>query len=340
VRERTPGLCDVAVSHGDASPCRTVRLNGDGGVNGASPRCPSGVTSRSVAAPLGDAPITTPLIAGLAGAVATLYVLPLLLAVLALRFKWRAKVPTVTAVAAAWLDKRWTDGARATLEQLTEQGFVLRTYLDGIAPKTSPTGTRCVALLANESTGDMAQVAIVDRLDDDGEVEQITLPIFTFRAGSKRVATSNSDTPGLFLRPRDHVAHAFPMLHDVATLYKAHRAICESHVGTRRGELPASGNEVTQTKRDTAEEFAYQATRGMMRPTREGDYEATWRGASRSVWKLHPRFVRGHKRRMRARGLRILQELGITLDQNVGPQVSESPVGDDQLSPKMKPFIG
>lgn len=281
-----------------------------------------------------------PLIAGLAGVVATLYVLPLLLAVLTLRFKWRAKVPTVAAVAAAWLDKRWTDAARATLEQLTAQGFVLRTYLDGIAPKTSPTGTRCVAVLANESTGDMAQVAIVDRLNDRGEVEQITLPIFTFRAGSKRVATSSSDTPGLFLRPRDHVAHAFPMLHNVATLYRAHRAICEGHVGTRRGELPAPGSEVTQTTRDTAEAFAYQARRGMMRATREGDYEATWRGAFRSVWKLHRRFVGGHKRRTHARGLRMLQELGISPDPIVELQVSNSPVGDDQLSPEMKTFMG
>ena len=258
--------------------------------------------------------MSTPLIAGLAGVVAAVYLLPLVLAVFVLRFGWRAKSPAVAAIDPAWLDKRWTDGARPTLEQLATLGFVLRTYLDGIAPKTSRTGVRCVAVLANESTGDMAQVAIADRLDDQGEVEQITLPIFTFRSGSKRVATSNSDTPGVFVRPQDHVAHAFPMLHNVATLYKVHRGICERHAGTRRGEIPPAGSEVRQTNLDTAEEFAYQAKRGMMRATPDGDYESTWRGAFHSVWKLHPRFLGGHKRRMHTRGLRLMQELGVTLD--------------------------
>jgi len=263
--------------------------------------------------------MSMPLIAGLAGVVAALYVLPLGLAVFALRFRWRAKLPAVAAVDAAWLDKRWTDGARATLEQLAGLGFVLRTYVDGIAPKKSPTGVRCVAVLANESTGDMAQIAIADRHDAQGEIEQITLPIFTFRAGSTRIATSNSDTPGVFVRPRDHVVHAFPMLHNVATLYKAHRGICERHAGTRRGEIPAAGSEARQTNRDTAEEFAYQAKRGMMRATPDGDYESTWRGAFHSVWKLHPRFLGGHKRRMHLSGLRLLEELGITLDPVVTP---------------------
>lgn len=274
------------------------------------------------------------LIAGVAGIVATVYVLPLLLALLTLRFRWRAKVPNVAAVDAAWLDKRWTDAGRGVLAELTELGFVFRTYVDGIAPKTSPTGIRCVALLANESTGDVAQVAIADRLDDHGEVKQIALPIFIRRAGSKRVATSNSDTPGVFVRPRDHVAHAFPMLHDVSALYNAHRAVCERHVGPGRGELAAPGGEVKQTNSDTAEEFAYQTRRGLMRFTPEGDYEVTWRGSIHSVWRLHPRFVSGHKRRIHARGLRLLQELGMTPDPVVGQEPSTSH-GDARVSPKV-----
>ena len=274
------------------------------------------------------------LIAGVVGVVATLYVLPLLVALLTLRFKWRAKVPNVAAVDAAWLDKRWTDAARGVLAQLTELGFVFRTYVDGIAPKSSPTGIRCVALLANESTGDVAQVAIADRLDDGGGVKQITLPIFIRRAGSRRVATSNSDTPGIFVRPHNHVAHAFPMLRNVAALYKAHRAVCERHVGPGRGELPAAGGEVKQTNSDTAEEFAYQTRRGLMRSTPEGDFEVTWRGSIHSVWRLHPRFASGHKRRIHARGLRLLQELGMTPDPVVDPEPPTSH-GDARVSPEM-----
>jgi hypothetical protein len=268
-----------------------------------------------------------------------IYVIPLVLGLLAVRYAPATKVPTVAAVDAAWLDKRWVDGARPIVERLQSLGFTLRTYLDGMSPRTAPTGLRCAAMLVNDATGDIAQVAVMERLDDYGEVELVFLPIFTRSVASKRVATSNSDTPGVFLRPHEHAVQAFSMLHNVETLYAAHRGMCLRHFGAeKRGVAPAPGSEIKHVNRETAEEFAYQAKRGMCRTTREGGYERTWRGAFLGVWRLHPRFIRGHRRRNHDRALRLLNELGITPDPELPPKLSPAERAAE-LSPEMDAFI-
>ena len=284
--------------------------------------------------------MSTSLVITIAGIVAVLYVLSVIRAVFKLRFGRAIRVPTMTAIDATWLDERWIDAARPALEQLSSLGFEFRTYLDGMSPKTSPTGMRCVAVLVNETTGDTAQIAVMERFDDRGDIEMIMLPIFTLAAGSKRVVTSNSDNPGVFVRHPNHAVQSFPMLHNVATLYSAHRAVCGRHVGAAtRGDIIAPGNEVRQLNLETAEEFAYQAKRGMMKTTTAGPYEPTWRGAFYSVWKLHPRLIDGHRRRIHSRALRLLGEMGITPDPIEHVDNAAVSVDAEPLSPEMDAFI-
>jgi hypothetical protein len=268
-----------------------------------------------------------------------IYVIPFVLGLIALRHSPAMKVPTVAAVDVAWLDKRWVDSARPIVEKLESLGFALRTYLDGMSSRTAPTGLRCAAVLVNDKTGDIAQIAVIERLDDHGEVELVSHPIFTRSVAAKRVATSNSDTPGVFLRPRDHAVQAFPMLHDVETLYAAHRGMCLRHFGAdKRGVAPAPGSEIKHVNRETAEEFAYQAKRGLYRTTHDGGYERTWRGAFLGVWRLHPRLIAGHRRRNRDRALGLLNELGIAPDpEPLAPRSREERAAD--LSPEMDAFI-
>ena len=130
-----------------------------------------------------------------------------------------------------------------------------------------------------------------------------------------RVATTDSDMPSVFLRPREHVGYMFPMVHNVTTLWRAHRALCTRHAGnTKRGGLPTEGSEVRRLAQDAANEFAFQAKRGMMTAVDANSYRPTWRGAIYGVWKLHPRFIGLHRGRMRTRALRLLAELGISPD--------------------------
>ena len=272
------------------------------------------------------------------GILGFLYVLPLLLGLLLLRFGPANKVPKLAAVDPSWLDASWVKRARVPIEQLTERGFVLRVYVDGMALRNAPTGVRCAALLTNEATGDLAQIAVADQLDDSGKPTTVTITMLSRSDGPKRVATMNGDMPSFFVRPKAHVGTALPMLHDAATLHVAHVALCTRHLGeSARGKLPPAGAEVSHLLREAAEEFAYQAARGLMRPSGPRSYTLTWRGAFRGVRQLHPRFSAGHRRRAHEKGTRLLGELGITPDP--APIDATPDVGTVDLSPEMQAFV-
>src|SRR5688500_2678880 len=108
--------------------------------------------------------MTTFVLAAVVAVFLFIYVVPLVLGLLAVRYAPATKVRTVAAVDVAWLDKRWVDGASPIVEGLQSLGFGLRTYLDGMSPRTAPTGLRCSAMLVNDATGDIAQVAVMERL--------------------------------------------------------------------------------------------------------------------------------------------------------------------------------
>jgi hypothetical protein len=272
------------------------------------------------------------------GILVFLYVLPLLLGLLVLRFGPTHKVPKLATVDPSWLDASWVARARVPVDQLTERGFVLRGYVDGMALRNAPTGIRCAALLTNDATGDLAQIAVADQLGDGGRPQMVTITMLSRNAGAKRVATMNGDMPSFFIRPSAHIGTALPMLHNAATLHDAHVALCAKHLGkSTRGKLPPAGAEVSHLLREAAEEFAYQANRGLMRPSGEGSYAMTWRGALRGVRKLHPRFMAGHRRRTHETGIRLLGELGITPDP--APIDATQDAGTPDLSPEMQAFV-
>ena len=246
------------------------------------------------------------------GILAFLYVLPLLLALFVLRFKQSMKVPRFAEIDPSWLDAKWVARVKVAIEQLEPEGFVLRSYFDGMAPKNAPIGIRCAAVLAKADTGELAQIAVADRLGAGGQIETVTVTIISLKAGAKRVATTNGDMPAIFMRPKSHVGAALPMVHNASTLYRAHRTICAKSIGERtRGQLPPTGTEVKQLAHEAWEEFAYQSKRGLMRETEKDTYGLTWFGAFRGVWKLHPRFIGYHRRQAEATALRTLAELGI-----------------------------
>jgi hypothetical protein len=249
------------------------------------------------------------------GIVAFLYVLPLLLGLFVLRFKQSMKAPQFNPIDPAWLDGTWVARIKAAIEHLEPEGFAVRSYFDGIVPKNAPIGVRCAAVLVRTETGEKAQVAVADRIDDGGKVETVTIIIISLKAGVKRVATMNGDMPGIFVRPKSFIGTALPMLHNAATLYRVHRKICAKHIGERtRGQLPPTGTEVKQLAHEAWEEFAYQARRGLMRETEKDTYGLTWIGAFRGVWKLHPRFLGYHRRQTEAKALRVLAEFDIQPD--------------------------
>ena len=249
------------------------------------------------------------------GILAFLYVLPLLLGLFVLRFKQSMKVPQFAVIDPSWLEAKWVTRAKGAIDQLEPEGFVLRSYFDGMAPRNAPIGIRCAAVLVKADTGEMAQVAVADRLATSGQVETVTITIISLKAAGKRVATTNGDMPGIFIRPKSSHGVALPMLHNAATLYRAHRKVCAKHVGERaRGQLPPVGTEVKQLAHDAWEEFAYQAKRGLMRETEKDTYGLTWLGAFRGVWKLHPRFIGYHRGQTESKALRMLAEFGIEPD--------------------------
>ena len=274
-------------------------------------------------------------IASTLGILAFLYVLPLLLALFVLRFKQSMKVPQFNQIDPSWLDPKWVTRVQGAVEQLAPHGFVLRSYFDGMAPKNAPIGIRCAAVLVKAETGEIAQVAVADRVSGGSQIETVTITIISLKAGAKRVATMNGDMPGIFMKPKSHVGTALPMLHNADTLYRAHRKICASSVGERtRGQLPPTGTEVKQLAHETWEEFAYQAKRGLMRETAKDTYGLTWFGAFRGVWKLHPRFIGYHRRQTEATGLRMLAEFAIEPD-----DAPLTTVLNGQLSPEAAAFV-
>src|SRR5262245_38773175 len=159
------------------------------------------------------------------GIVAFLYALPLLLGLYVLRFKQSMKVPQFAEIDPSWLDSKWVARVKAAIAQLEPEGFELCSYFDGISPKNAPTGIRCAAVLVKTETGEMAQIAVADRLGDGGQAETVTVVIVSMKWGTKRIATTNGDMPGIFLRPKSLVGTTLPMLHNASTLYRAHRKI-------------------------------------------------------------------------------------------------------------------
>jgi hypothetical protein len=256
--------------------------------------------------------MSTPVLITLARWIGYFALFQLVVGIIAIRFVAKTALPIGSAADVAGIDRRWLDAMRPFVDQLAELGFVLRTYVDGIVPATAPHGVRCVAFLANETTGDMAQVMAVER-PVRGKPAEVATPALIVRCvGSRRVVTSNNDTPSIFVRPPAHAVNVLPMLLDMAMLRRAHDAICARHLGTARGEPFAWGTEVRELNRESAAEMVYQVEQGRMQPTSAGTYVPTWIGAVHGFLLLHPYLIQWQKRRMRDRAERLLAELGLS----------------------------
>ena len=189
-------------------------------------------------------------------------------------------------------------------------GFELVAYVNVGALAT---GTEAfMALLSNWSTSEWADVSYVAAAARSrGYIEFIT----HCERGAQVDTNTNATAPVLFPMPNYHVFR-LPQVHDVFTLYRAHRMLVQENTKGDRPVLPERGQEVAELQRRLERFGPLQQSRGYMYVDPTGKfYRLTWKGAIvggwRSIWPI-PLF---RNWRMKRQGESVLRKIGVATPQ-------------------------
>jgi hypothetical protein len=170
----------------------------------------------------------------------------------------------------------------ATAVQLQSIGFELIGYFGWVGQTTNADAFN--AYLVHRRNGDTGIALMVKT---PVGVRARTVIFSTRFVDQTSITTGNSNTPSVFVRPRNKPLYRFPWIHDPVRLYQVHQQLILRNKPGMVKDVPQPGSEAERLVDGLRQEMQDQVGPKILRLDSTGNaYRPTLLGAYRMTWKL------------------------------------------------------
>lgn len=170
------------------------------------------------------------------------------------------------------------------VKELNRLGFETIAYLRN----ASVTNVEAyVVMLSNREASDRAMVTVIYSVVD-GQTKMATqyVEYSTTFSDSSEIDTSNISAPSAFISGVDNRVTRLPGITDMATLYRVHQHLIETHALCKTKVLPEPGKELDSLQKNVRSSYERQVQTGLLQYVEKDDlYRPTFTGAYRMSYR-------------------------------------------------------